>query len=98
MDDVEELQATPSLIASDVETGLRENPYYYHAVQLGQLGPLEVRMLDGDREQVWRVYERICLARGQKPGEIKPNVLDTWTGWSDEFDLARQNDCEPCST
>ena len=53
-----------------------------------------IQQRQGDREQVWGVYERVCLARGQKPGDIKPNVLDTWTGWSDEFDRALQNDCE----
>ena len=95
-DDFGQLRGASTQIAGDVEAGLRENPYYRHAVEFGQLGPLEVRVLDGDREQVWRVYERICLARGQKPGEIKPSVLDAWSGWSVEFDLAFQNDRRRC--
>jgi len=97
-DDIEQLRAVSSLIARDVDAGLRENPYYQHAVEFSQLAPLEVRLLDGDRGQAWRVYERVCLERGQKAGDIKPTVLDTWPGWPVEFDRAFQNDCEHCSS
>jgi hypothetical protein len=72
-------------IARDTEVGLRGNPYYRQAVQLGQLRPLEVHILDADFEEVWQVYERAWVARGSKLGQIKPSVLDSWTGWCHEF-------------
>jgi hypothetical protein len=73
------------LIAHEIDRGLHDNPYYRHAVQLGQLRPLEVRILTLEFDQVWQVYERACVARGRKPGEVKPSVLDSWTGWCHEF-------------
>lgn len=95
-DDNEQLKAVTSLIADDVDTGLRENPYYRHAVDFGQLAALQVRVLDGERGKGWRVYESVCLSRGLKAGDIKPAVLDTWTGWPVEFDRAFQDDCGCC--
>ena len=81
----EQLKANCHHIARDTEEGLRSNPYYRQAVQLGQLRPLEVQILDADFEQVWQVYERACLAQGRKLGQIKPSVFDSWTGWCREF-------------
>ncbi len=81
----EQLTARRHDVARDAELGLRGNPYYSQAVRLGQLRPLEVHILDADFEQVWQVYERACLARGCKLGQIKPSVLDSWTGWCREF-------------
>jgi hypothetical protein len=75
---------TPSLLA-DLQEGLEENPYYRHAVGLGQLATVEAHVLQPDGEPGWRIYERCCLARGQKCGDIKPAALDPWTGWTDEF-------------
>ena len=83
-----ELVGRPELLnsmASAVQAGLEENPYYRHAVQLRQLSRLEVCVLDGASEPGWLVYERGCLARGQKAGDIKPAALDCRTGWSHEF-------------
>jgi hypothetical protein len=68
-----------------LEAGLCENPYYRHAVRMGQLAPSEVWFLNPEGESAWRIYERRCLARGQKAGGIKPTALDPWTGWPDEF-------------
>jgi hypothetical protein len=77
----------PSLtaLATGLEAGLRENPYYGHAVALGQLAPAEVAVLDPSGEPAWQVYERCCVARGQRAGNIKPAALDGWTGWAQEF-------------
>ncbi len=72
-------------IAERLEAGLRENPYYRHAVEMGQLAPVEVEALPPGMEHGWDVYERHCLERGQKAGDIKPAALDTWTGWPAEF-------------
>jgi hypothetical protein len=77
--------APPPGLEADLEAGLGENPYYRHAVRLGQLAPAEVRALDPAGEPGWLVYERRCLARGQKAGDIKPAALDPWTGWPAAF-------------
>lgn len=80
--------ATQSLVdslAASIQAGLEENPHYRHAVRLGQLAPLRVHVLAGTGEPGWAVYERGCLARGQKPGDIKPTALDSWTGWPIRF-------------
>jgi hypothetical protein len=83
--DFERLTAAQGEIAREIEEGLRSNPYYREAVELRQLRPLEVHVLDAEFERVWQVYERVCLGRGRKLGQIKPCVLDTWTGWADEL-------------
>jgi hypothetical protein len=72
-------------LQEELEAGLEENPYYRHAVRLGQLAAVEVWLLEEDGEPGWQVYERHCRARGQKAGAIKPAALDPWTGWADEF-------------
>jgi hypothetical protein len=86
------LTAQADDIVREVEAGLRSNPYYSQAVGLRQLWPLKVTILDADFEQVWQVYERACLARGKKLGQIKPSVLDSWPGWCREFDGCRRRE------
>jgi hypothetical protein len=68
-----------------LETGLRENPHYRHAIQIEQLAPVELTLLDPHGPSAWSVYERRRLGLGQKAGDIKPTSLDSWTGWSSEF-------------
>jgi hypothetical protein len=68
-----------------LEAGLEENPHYRYAVRLGQLAPVEIEILDPLGEPAWQTYERCCLARGQRAGNIKPKALDAWTGWPAEF-------------
>jgi len=36
-------------------------------------------------ESAWSAYERACLAHGQKLGDIKPSVLNDWSGWPEYF-------------
>jgi hypothetical protein len=74
-----------SALTAGLEAGLRENPHYRYAVGLGQLANAEVVMLADGSELGWRVYERVCLARGQRVGNFKPAALDAWTGWPAEF-------------
>jgi hypothetical protein len=93
---VEQLTARCHDVARDVEAALGGNPYYSQAVQLGQLRPLEVQVLEADFEQVWQVYERACLARGSKLGQIKPPVLDSWTGWCHEFSGCLRREAAAC--
>ncbi len=71
-------------LQAELEDGLQENPYYRQAVRLGQLAPVQIEWLHNG-ELAWRIYERRCLALGQKAGAIKPASLDAWTGWVDEF-------------
>lgn len=72
-------------VAETVQRGLEENPYYRHAIDIGQLMPLEVRFLDSSKIDGWQVYERECVKRGQRVGDIKPTALDPWTGWASEL-------------
>jgi hypothetical protein len=72
-------------LRNGLDEGLMENPYYRHAVAGGQLAPAEVIALDPERNSAWQVYERRCLADGQKCGSIKPTALDKRTGWPEAF-------------
>lgn len=77
--------AEPVELAERLETGLRENPYYRHAVEIGQLATVDVETLPAGAAFGWGVFERHCLARGLKAGNIKPAALDAWTGWPGVF-------------
>jgi hypothetical protein len=68
-----------------LEDGLRQNPYYRHAVAAGQLAPAEVAVLDAARGSAWVLYEQGCQAHGQKLGNIKPMALDRRAGWPERF-------------
>jgi hypothetical protein len=69
----------------ELQAGLEENPYYRHAVAVGQLAPVEAGVLDPHGEPAWLVYERRWLDQGRKAGDIKSLALDRWTGWPDRF-------------
>jgi hypothetical protein len=71
-------------VAAAVQAGLEANPHYRYAVELGQLAPVEVRLVP-DAVEAWLVYEGVCLERGQKLGDIKPAALDPWTGWGERL-------------
>jgi hypothetical protein len=69
--------------ARDVlEQGLTESHAYRYARQLGQLGPLVVRRVQGGLA----AYERRVVALGQRLGDAKPTLLDARFGWDDAFD------------
>jgi len=72
-------------VARSLEAKLRTNPYYRQAVELGQLRPADVCMLDPEGEPAWSVYERKCLESGQRLGDIKPVALDKGLDWVEEF-------------
>lgn len=73
-------------LAADLDSGLDENPHYAYARQAGQLAPAEVAWLDCQKVSGWDIYERQCLARGMRAGNIKPMALDVWTGWPAAFE------------
>ncbi len=72
-------------LAGGLETGLCENPYYAYARRLGQLAPADVVVLDPHEGPAWQRYQRQCLARGMRLGNIKPRALDAWPGWPAVF-------------
>ena len=59
---------------------------------LGQLGPVEgVAVAGGER-----VYERVCTARGQRAGSIKPPALDAGPEWAEAFGV--EPECAPAAS
>ncbi len=72
-------------IQQAVELGLGENPHYRYAVGIGQLAPVEIVLLDPAAQSAWSIYEKVCLACGQKVGNIKPVALATGSGWQAAF-------------
>jgi hypothetical protein len=83
-----------TLLRGDLDAGLAENPYYRHALASGQLAPAEVAILDPEGDPAWQLYERRCLAEGQKCGNIKPQALDRRQGWPEVF---APREAEPAS-
>jgi hypothetical protein len=77
-------------IAAELDMGLSENPHYRLAVELNQLGPVDLGPLEIRQETAWQLYERHCRRRGQKTGDIKPTFLDPWLGWEDYFAAYRR--------
>jgi GH3 auxin-responsive promoter len=75
----------PAPLADGLDAGLRENPHYAYAVGLGQLAPAEVAVLDPGGEPAAQVYLRRGVARGQRPGDVKPAALDPRLDWPAEF-------------
>lgn len=72
-------------LAIDLEQSLRANPHYEYAVRIGQLAPVRVEVLDSGGESAWHIYERTCVSRGQKLGDIKPTSLDPHCDWEAAF-------------
>jgi hypothetical protein len=65
----------------DLDLALRGNFHYDYCRKLGQLQAAEVLYVVEGAE----TYLKACQARGQKLGNVKPNVLQTTTGWRDCF-------------
>ena len=61
-----------------LEAALRTNPHYAWCVDLGQLRPARVVRVGPHAE---RTYLDVCVARGQRLGDIKPMVLQRDDGW-----------------
>lgn len=68
-------------IAARLEELLQTNPHYRLAIQLRQLAPATVLLLDNQGPSAWRQYEQRCLAAGQRAGAIKPRALSTLSDW-----------------
>lgn len=68
------------------EEGLRGNPYYGQARNLGQLEACELAVSRGDEARLWGVYERTMLERGRELGDLKPAGLSGSTEWPERFE------------
>jgi len=79
------MDASPTHLAQTLDEALRGNPHYGYAVDLGQLGPADVRILPARERGAWEVYESRRLEQGCRAGDIKPVSLDPWTGWEERF-------------
>jgi hypothetical protein len=86
--DDRELAARPDLqvaLAEEIQSRLQSNPHYRYATELGQLAPVALHLLMGENGASWRLFERRCLESGQKAGDVKPCLFDTWTSWREAF-------------
>lgn len=83
--DINSTRQLRDALAKRLQAGLDENPYYRHAVQLGQLAEARAIVLDPLGESAWQIFERVCVANGQKPGDIKPVALHPGTHWAKAF-------------
>ncbi len=72
-------------LAEQLDRGLSTNPQYRYARDLRQLGPAEVCLVRVPSGSAWQLYEHERRRRGQKAGDIKPSMLDDWTGWESTF-------------
>ena len=68
-------------LAVALDEALSADHHYGHCRALGQLGPIAPRRVhDG-----WATYERVRVARGMRPGDVKPSSLDPGDGWEEIF-------------
>jgi hypothetical protein len=69
-------------LSTELHHLLAANPYYAHAVQAGQLQPARIVVVTHLSPVLWNHYERTCIARGARVGDIKPKALDATVDWS----------------
>ena len=70
-----------STIAATLESLLCENPWYDHAIQVGQLSRLRTTVDESNSRLQWDTYEEMCLKSGIRRGDIKPTSLETRFDW-----------------
>ena len=69
-------------LAARLERELRRNVHYAWCVDLRQLHPARVVRAGPNAD---RAYLAVCVARGQRLGDVKPAALDCHTGWENVF-------------
>jgi len=69
------------IVAETMERLLSENPWYDHAIRVGQLQRLEATIDDRGTGTLWATYEEKCMQIGMRRGDIKPTALDTRLDW-----------------
>lgn len=67
------------------EDRLCENFHYAHCRKMGQLGPLQLFIIDRRADAPEKVFSTEMQRRGLKLGDVKPAVLDRETGWELRF-------------
>lgn len=73
-------------LAATLDAALQaDNPHYRHCRALGQLAPLQAVRLPGPPGRAAQEWLRAQVARGRRPGDVKPAVLDASTGWEERF-------------
>jgi hypothetical protein len=75
-------RAQSAALQVELERRLAENFNYAYCRKLDQLGAARVVMT---RPGAAERYLRVCQARGQKLGGIKPALLQTTAGWGPEL-------------
>ena len=70
-------------LAGEIEQGLTENYHYRHARSIGQLSALRLFRVSGRGREV---YLERCIEEGQRPGDVKPALLDKRWGWTTRFE------------
>jgi hypothetical protein len=75
-----DLDAFVAALQGRLQDELAANPYYDHAVRIGQLGPLDVRQLASAQAARNAVDDR-CARLGQKLGAVKPTAFDPSLDW-----------------
>jgi hypothetical protein len=75
-----DLEETIAGVQKRLQDELAANPYYEHAVRIGQLGQLEVRQL-ASVEAVRNAVDDRCARLGQKLGSVKPTMFDPSLDW-----------------
>jgi hypothetical protein len=78
-----------------IETGLRQNPYYAQAVELEQLDPLSLVILDPGHGSAQRHWEGFLCSQGFRLGDLKGEVLTRmpmdeayWQDWIIQSEIA----------
>jgi hypothetical protein len=69
-------------LAARLERALRLNPQYAWCVDLGQLGPARVARVGPG---AMSAFVAVCVARGQRLGDVKPVSLSAEAGWRDRL-------------
>jgi len=77
----ESKKPSASTIAATLESLLLENPWYNHAIQVGQLSRLRTTLDESNSGLQWDTYEEMCLKSGIRRGDIKPTSLETRFDW-----------------
>lgn len=69
-------------LRSKLELRLMDNFHYRHALEVEQLTPLKIFLINNDAKNV---YTNRCISEGQKLGDVKSTYLDNRHGWIDYF-------------
>ena len=68
-----------------MEKRLRDNFHYAYCRDIGQLGALQLFLIDRSINSPELIFSQEMHRRGLKLGDIKPSVIDRETGWEQRF-------------